>query len=204
MYVKYISISIRTCTSEIDLDIKILCSRQSEKERNSYWQQRGTFEKIYKGSRKLCNTKKVSYLSNYLVNSGRCHFKISLPIFPSMVLLCLQTVRWEAVYSTSNTPLEKVIGHLRQGLPCHRTNYPVRVVVPHPTKRKKTQRGISRYIQSRKKCCIMKKAATTFLTMVVVRHQQYLTRFLRSLDQYLLPKYLQDLPILLESQSMPE
>ena len=46
--------------------------------------------------------KKSSYLLNYLVNSDICHFKISLQIFPRVVLLYLYTGRVKAVDSTQS------------------------------------------------------------------------------------------------------
>ena len=57
-------------------------------------------KKFTKGFRKECDMRKLSYFLNYLVNSGRCHFKTSLQIFPRIVLLHMYIGEGNAVDST--------------------------------------------------------------------------------------------------------
>ena len=84
----------------IDQEIKILCVRESEQEKKMGWQERITFERFCIGYGKYCNTRKLSYFLNDLVNSDRYHFKIFLQIFSRIVLPHPHTVREKVVYST--------------------------------------------------------------------------------------------------------
>ena len=60
--------------------------------------------------------RKLSCFLNDLVNIDRCHFKISLQIFPRIVLLHLYTGREKAVDSTGRSAVswERVGGAVRQ------------------------------------------------------------------------------------------